>query len=294
MTAVVKESTALTERPTVSTIVRPVVTPVAMIEAQEELAQLIHKALKEGVDYGKIPGTKENTLFKAGAERLIKAYGCVAEYPEIIADIDHDRIVNWSKKKKVYRNRTREDKSFDWTEEVGTSLGLYSFRVRCRIVRASDGLVIGEGWGSCSTMESKYIDRPRECENTALKMAQKRGMVAGVLNAFALSDRFTQDMEDEAGESREAEVQVEAPKEEKDRIYAAAKLAGITTRVAMETFTIETLGTTFIGAGKDVDTLLKAIVARQAANGEAARNGTSKPAEKPGVTFDDEPAGGAK
>src|SRR5690606_11474960 len=75
-----------------------------------------------------------------------------------------------------------------------TSLGLYRYVYKCRIVR--NGQTIAEGVGTCSTLESKYIDRPRDCENTVCKMAQKRAFVAATLHAFGLSDRFTQDIED--------------------------------------------------------------------------------------------------
>src|SRR5690606_10620038 len=64
------------------------------------------------------------------------------------------------------------------------------------------GVVIGEGVGSCSTMESKYIDRPRDCENTALKMAKKRAYVDATLTTFGLSDQFTQDVEDMEHEAK--------------------------------------------------------------------------------------------
>src|SRR5690606_23849470 len=60
------------------------------------------------------------------------------------------------------------------------------------------GLVIGSGMGSCSSLESKYISRPRDLENTILKMAKKRAYVDATLSTFGLSDQFTQDVEDMA------------------------------------------------------------------------------------------------
>ena len=84
---------------------------------------------------------------------------------------------------------------------TGKSLGLYRYVIKCYIKDHSEK-TIGSGIGSCSTLESKYIDRPRDMENTVLKMAQKRALVAATLNAFGLSDRFTQDMvEDEDTEA---------------------------------------------------------------------------------------------
>lgn len=178
-------------------MLRPVLSPAALIQAHEEVAQLIQLALKKDTDYGVIPGTgTKPTLLKPGAERLARAFGCVPRYEVIDREIDHDREVHYTKRKKQWRNEYNGDKRYDWIEESGTSYGLYRFEVRCTLTQIETGVALGDGLGSCSTMESKYIDRPRECENTALKMAQKRALIAAVLNAFALSDRFTQDVED--------------------------------------------------------------------------------------------------
>jgi hypothetical protein len=89
----------------------------------------------------------------------------------------------------------------DWVWQVkgqgeAISYGLYRFVVRCSLTRF-DGVVVGTGLGVCSTMESKYISRPSECENTALKMAMKRALVAAVLGTFGLSEAFTQDVGDD-------------------------------------------------------------------------------------------------
>lgn len=182
-------------------LVRPIVTPAALVEQHKLVSDLIAQALEKGKDYGVIPGTGDKpTLLKPGAERLCIAFGAVADYEEVEHEADHERKVSWSKRKKVWRNAHPGDKSFSWAEESGESTGLYHYVVKCRVVQRDTGIVLATGLGSCSTMESKYIDRPRECENTVLKMAQKRAFIAATLNAFGLSDRFTQDVEDLHGE----------------------------------------------------------------------------------------------
>lgn len=160
-------------------ILRPIVKPSELIEAHKEITVLITQALVSGTDYGLIPGAKTPSLFKAGAERLLKAFGCHPEYVVLSQEADHDRVITYRKK---------------YGPEM-TSVGLYKFVIECRVI-SSLGVCVGTGIGSCSTMEAKYIDRPRDLENTVLKMAQKRAMVAAVLNTFGLSDRFTQDVED--------------------------------------------------------------------------------------------------
>lgn len=159
-------------------ILRPIVNPAELVIAEEEVGQLIIKALKSGVDYGFVPGSKKETLFKAGAERLQKAFGCHTDFEVVEKEIDHEKEIRWVKRYKS-----------------GTSIGLYRYVVKATIY-APGGLAVGSGLGSCSSLESKYVENPRDVENTIVKMAMKRAKVAATLDAFALSDRFTQDVED--------------------------------------------------------------------------------------------------
>ncbi len=174
-------------------LLRPIATPGQLIERHKEITALIRDSLEDGKDYGIIPGTSgKNVLLKPGAERLCVAFGCHPEYKVVTSDVDHDR-------KNEFRKNDRKQES----------VGFYRFVILCELVK--DGRIVGTGIGSCSTMESKYISRPRDLENTVLKMAQKRSLVAAVLNTFALSDRFTQDIEEDvplAQPAPEASVKV--------------------------------------------------------------------------------------
>lgn len=160
--------------------IRPVVSPHALIEAHKEAAAVIRDALEDGRDYGMIPGAgARKVLLKAGAERLSVAFGLRPRYTVTSSDCDHDRVVTF----------------VDRYKKPSTSLGVYRYTLKCELLR--DDIVVGEGIGSCSTLESKYISRPRDCENTVLKMAKKRALVDAILGTLSLSDRFTQDVGDD-------------------------------------------------------------------------------------------------
>jgi hypothetical protein len=186
----------LARRPSQVTLLRPIAPVAEVIIAQEEIRELIQKALKPGRDYGTIPGTKKPTLYKAGAERTANACGLEPRFRIVESEIDHDREVKYTKRDKVWRNKHKDDKAFTWKESAGISYGLYRYVTECQLVSRETGDVVGSFMGVCSTMESKYVDRPRDCDNTALKMSEKRSLVGAVLVTLGLSDQFTQDVED--------------------------------------------------------------------------------------------------
>lgn len=177
-------------------ILRPIAPMKEIVEAKNELDELIVKSLQDGLDYGQVPGAKKTDkkriLYKSGAERVNGWHGVVPRYEIIEREIKHDVVVPYRKKK--YNNAHDNDRSY--TEVDGESLGLYRYVIRCMLVHRATGEIIGEGLGGCSTLESKYIDRPRDLENTVLKIAKKRSYVDATLTTYALSDRFTQDLED--------------------------------------------------------------------------------------------------
>jgi len=171
------------------------------IRAQVNLIQEVMAAvMKEGTHYGKIPGTPKPSLWKPGAEVLGTTFHIAPSY----------RV---------------EDLS---------GLDFVRYRVCCIGTHQATGIVMGEGYGECSSMEEKYKwrkassikefeamseDRRRikhgysredraeyeikqvraesaDQANTILKMACKRAQVAMTLNVTAASDIFTQDIED--------------------------------------------------------------------------------------------------
>ncbi|TVR55847.1 MAG: hypothetical protein EA421_05370 [Gemmatimonadales bacterium] len=194
-------------RQRVSGLLTPVETPAAILEAREATRRTLAETLQEGKDFGEIPGTSKRTLLQPGAHEIAGAFGCYIRDRVTESEIDHDRRVPWQKRRKRWKG-----KRFDgWEVEEGESIGLYRYVVRAEIVDRATGVVIGEGTGSCSTLEDRYVDRPRDLEHTVRTMAGKRAAVRAVLSTFGLFDYF-QDLE-EAREERE-----ELPPEEQIRI----------------------------------------------------------------------------
>lgn len=191
-----------------------------------EFQQFIKFYLRDGEDYGVIPGTGKPTLLKPGADKLCELYGLADTYPDA----------------RIHRVE-------DWAKEPP----LFDYEVTCVLIHKSSGIVVGEGMGSCNSYESKYRwrDSSRKCpncqkehiikgkeeygggwlcfakkggcgakfpdgdarivgqtigrianpdiadiKNTMLKMAKKRAKVDATIAATRSSGIFTQDMED--------------------------------------------------------------------------------------------------
>ncbi len=174
---------------------------VANVESRRKaINDLMTKAMRDGVDYGKIPGTPKPTLYKPGAEKICSMFQIAPRI--VITDMSTPDTLRYQVRVELYANG-------------GT-------------------IFLGEGIGTASSAETKYQwraavcreefdampeDRRRvaykrsnneqgfytiiqvrtECEdqdNTIVKMAKKRALIDAVLTVTAASDIFAQDVED--------------------------------------------------------------------------------------------------
>lgn len=166
----------------------------AEVRQQVNLMQdVMMEVMKDGVHYGKIPGTNGKSLWKAGAEKLMATFRLAGD-PEV--------------------------------ESLGKD-GEVHYRVKVKL-STPGGAFVGAGIGECSSQEEKYAWRsavskaefeatpesrrrvkfkrdgevqqvrtnPADVANTILKMAKKRAQVDAVITCTAASDIFTQDIED--------------------------------------------------------------------------------------------------
>lgn len=176
----------------------------ALVSAEEirdhvnVVQKVMQAVMKKDTHYGVVPGSKKPSLYKPGAETLCKTFHIAPSFQ---------------------------------VEDISAG-DYYRYRVKCVGVHQGSGVTLGEGVGACSSNEEKYKWRRAICpeefdaapegrrrikfskyngnvertqqiraeaddiDNTVLKMACKRALVAMTLNVLAASDIFAQDIED--------------------------------------------------------------------------------------------------
>lgn len=96
----------------------------AIVARKRKLVEVMEAVMTEGVHYGRIPGCGDKpTLYKAGAEVLATVFGLAPTF-----------VIN--------------------ERDLGS--GHREYQVICRLTHIGSGMSLGEGVGTCSTMESKY------------------------------------------------------------------------------------------------------------------------------------------
>ena len=139
-------------------------TPVEVAADVATLQEVMRAALVEGQHYGTIPGTPRPTLYKAGAEWLLKWAGYGHELERV----------------EVERH-----------EQTGAK---FAVTYRCRVHLLHDtAATVATCDGYAGYDESRWR---ASGWNTILKMAQKRALVGAALQATGASGLFTQDLED--------------------------------------------------------------------------------------------------
>ncbi len=204
----------------------PVMSISVAVQRRDTIVQAVQKLMKEGQDFGAIPGTTKPTLLQPGADKLNNLFGLVPRFILL-------------------------EKLEDWLGAMHNDEPFFGYTVTCQLYRGD--YLMGEGIGSCNSWESKYRFRKSErvCPscgkdsiikgkaeygggwlcfakkggcgakfkagdaaieaqivgkvtnpeifdqvNTILKMANKRAKIAATLNATSAHEFFTQDMED--------------------------------------------------------------------------------------------------
>lgn len=215
-----EESVELERRPATGLAAADEATP-EMVLAQVHLVQeVMRQAMTEGIHYGKVGNVSKPSLYKPGAEKLCLTFRLKPSYTyERLADEPHVTYI-------ATCTLTHINSGVEWAQGVGSCTSRedrYAYRWQKRDQRPSkevqdDMRAQGTGRfrqvrGAWQWQERLDNPNPAEQDNTILKMAGKRALVAAVLNALAVSDIFTQDVEDTgpAGQVEEAPPAAAAP-----------------------------------------------------------------------------------
>ncbi len=201
------------------------------LSIEEVVAQinLIHNVMKtimkKDEHYGIIPNTKKPTLYKPGAEKICLTFRLAPDY-EIIREIREEDFISYIVKcslthiisKQIIAcgigacNSKENKYNFRYIQEEGISTGkvvpkeYWEIRkdnpIKAQELLGGAGFQAKKGENGIwqiytkGKFEKEINKNPWELDNTIIKMACKRALIAATLNATATSDIFTQDIED--------------------------------------------------------------------------------------------------
>jgi hypothetical protein len=205
----------------------PIMEIALMIERRQLMMQFVGKALIDGTDYGVIPGTGKNkTLLKPGAEKLCTYFGLrptfeAVQFTEDWTGRDHDGepfFYYWMRCRLIRNGEIMAEGDGACSSRESKYRYRKAERVcpKCGVSAIIKGKAeYGGGWvcfakkGGCNakfkdgdlTIEKQETGRVAnpdiaDQQNTILKMAQKRSMVAATLIGVNASEFFTQDLDD--------------------------------------------------------------------------------------------------
>lgn len=197
----------------------------------EFIRQVMKKEMKEGQDYGKIPGTGDKpSLLQPGAQKLLMTFNFREQVKkEVLRELPHATIFGHREYEfivTVFPAGLRPEDGWDGVGTCSTMESKYRYRKATRkcpkcgaeaIIEEKPEFVKGRlpGWvcwkkragcGEIFHKEHPDITKqsladvenedPADAWNTVRKMAFKRALVAAAINATNTSELWTQDLED--------------------------------------------------------------------------------------------------
>jgi hypothetical protein len=191
-------------------------TPDRLFKQVQLIQQVMEQAMKDGEHYGVIPGTQKPTLLKPGAEKLCLTFRMDPEY-DIINQTQNPDFIAYTVKCTLYHSPTG-NRLAAGVGSCNSRETKYRYRnidepvkplkaVPQAYWKDRDKQILGgkdfkpwknpdDGKWYVATFLKIENENPWDLDNTLIKMACKRALVAATLNATAASDIFTQDLED--------------------------------------------------------------------------------------------------
>lgn len=191
------------------------VSPESLQRQVNAIQKAMEQVMKEGTHYGVIPGCKEKSLYKAGAEKINLLFRLVPEFSfetnnlpnghlEIITTcylhVSHLKgpIVGQGvgsastlESKHRYRSGEGQDTGVLVPKEYWTNRDISLIGGKGHMAKKVDG-----AWHVFKMTEKVENPDIADQYNTVRKMSKKRSMVDATITATAASDIFTQDIED--------------------------------------------------------------------------------------------------
>lgn len=163
----------------------------------------VDRVLKNGTDYGVIPGVDKPSLFKPGAEKLEKLFFLRHKKDCVLKEVhEGGKFIRYTYRTSVF------NKNGQLVATCEGTCNSHEKKYRIQTVyenQATDEQKrnghLEERMGRNNTKYKVYVvEKPDffDVENTIMKMAQKRSYVGAILEATNSSSRFTADAEDSA------------------------------------------------------------------------------------------------
>ena len=130
----------------------PVAKPTTDVQQtqQQALKAFIRSNLREGIDYGQIPGVKNNVLFKPGAAKIINFLRLRPQVQLLHTVFDPE-------------------------------VKAISYTVKVTLVN-EDGIAVTEALGSANTLEPKFAKAGMGAQNLVVSQSVKRATISAVKN----------------------------------------------------------------------------------------------------------------
>ena len=169
------------------------------------IQQLLTEVMKPEEHFGKIPGSGKPTLYKAGAEKILFTFRLACKY-HILKSVHEKNFISYIIECTLTHIPTGNF--------VASGIGSCNSREKKyrytfiptnkRPTKEEADKLKAQGLGKWKKSGNDWIwmervenDNPWDLDNTLLKMACKRALIAATLNATASSDIFVQDYTDD-------------------------------------------------------------------------------------------------
>lgn len=161
----------------------------------------VDRMLKDGTDYGLIPGVEKPSLLKPGAEKLEKLFFLRHKKECVLKEVaDDGSFIRYTYRTSIFNKQGQLVATCEGTcnSKEKKYRSSWVFENQATPEQKADGRLETRTSKGGKPYNVYVIEKEDfyDLENTIMKMAQKRSYVGAILEATNSSSRFTQDVED--------------------------------------------------------------------------------------------------